>query len=66
MEDKKIFKLTDEDFLMVMEDLGITDEKEIKYILERARNSFNIENWYEIVKIFVEEVKYELEIRQGK
>lgn len=66
MEDKKIFRLTDEDFLMVMEDLGITDEKEIKYILERAHNSFNIENWYEIVKIFVEEVKYELEIRQGK
>lgn len=66
MEDKTFFRLTDEDFLMVMEDMGITDEKEIKYILERAYNSFNIENWYEIVKIFVEEVKYELDIRQGK
>ena len=66
MEDKKIFRLTDEDFLMIMEDLGITDEKEIKYILERAHQSFEITNWYDIVKMFIQEIQYELEIRQGK
>ena len=66
MEDKKIFRLTDEDFLTVMEDMRITDEKEIKYILERAYQSFEFTNWYDIVKMFIQEIQYELEIRQGK
>ena len=66
MEDTKIFRLTDEDFLAVMEDMGITDEKEIKYILERAHQSFEFTNWYDIVKMFVQEIQYELEVRQGK
>ena len=66
MEDKKIFRLTDEDFLAVMEDMGITDEKEIKYILERAYQSFEFTNWYDIVKMFIQEIQYELKVRQSK
>ena len=53
-EDKTVWRLQEEDFLTVMDDLGITNEEVRDDLLDRAYTYFNIDSWYEHISMFIE------------
>lgn len=53
-EDKTVWRLQEEDFLAVMDDLGITNKAVRDDLLDRAYVCFNIDSWYEHISMFIE------------
>lgn len=53
MEGKTIWRVTEDDFRVFMEEKGLT-EQQMEAILESAHRNFSIEDWADHVEIFID------------
>lgn len=53
MEKETVWRLQDDDFIAVMNDMNVPQERQSK-LLEYARQHFSIDNWTELVESFIE------------